>query len=91
MKIIYIRKMRYDEASNKLDREIQEAFMAGETLVEVVHGLGEGKLKSLTLEYVKANDFLKVYDTSLYIQPNPGITRIEILTPSKDFLKKIKK
>jgi len=83
--------MRYDEASYKLDREIQEAFMAGETLVEVVHGLGEGKLKSLTLEYVKANDFLKVYDTSLYIQPNPGTTRIEILTPSKDFLKKIKK
>ncbi len=83
--------MRYDEASNKLDREIQDAFMAGETLVEVVHGLGEGKLKSLTLEYVKANDFLKVYDTSLYIQANPGVTRIEILTPSKDFLKKIKK
>jgi hypothetical protein len=43
------------------------------------------------LEYVKANDFLKVYDTSLYIQANPGVTRIEILTPSKDFLKKIKK
>ena len=83
--------MRYEEASNKLDREIQDAFMAGETFVEVVHGLGEGKLKNLTLEYVKANDFLKVYDTSLYIQPNPGATRIEILSPSKDYLKQIKK
>jgi CTP-dependent riboflavin kinase len=89
--VIYIRKMRYEEASNKLDREIQDAFMAGETFVEVVHGLGEGKLKNLTLEYVKANDFLKVYDTSLYIQPNPGATRIEILSPSKDYLKQIKK
>lgn len=83
--------MRYEEASNKLDREIQDAFMAGETLVEVVHGLGEGLLKNLTLEYVRANDFLKVYDTSLYIQPNPGATRIEILSPSKDYLKQIKK
>ncbi|PKA02779.1 DNA mismatch repair protein MutS, partial [Leptospira ellisii] len=25
-----------------LDREIQEAFLAGETLIEIVHGIGEG-------------------------------------------------
>ena len=49
MKEIYIRKMRYEEARYKLERELQDAFMEGETLVQVVHGIGEGKLKQLTL------------------------------------------
>ena len=91
MKVIYIRKMRYEDAYHKLDREIQSAFLSGETLVEVIHGIGEEKLKNLTLDYIKANNFLKIYDTSAYIQPNPGVTKIEILSPDKQFLKKIKK
>ena len=90
MKVIYIRKMRYEEAYFKLDREIQTAFMNGETLVEVIHGIGEEKLKNLTLEYVKSYDFLRIYDTSNYIQPNPGVTKIEILSPAKNYLKKLK-
>lgn len=77
---IYIRKMRYEEAYHKLDREIHAAVMRGVTHVEVIHGIGEGKLKNMTLDYVNRHDFLRLYDTSLYIQPNPGTTRIEILT-----------
>lgn len=76
---IYIRKMRYEEAYHKLDREIHSAVMRGETFVEVIHGIGEGKLKNMTLEYINNHDFLKLHDTSLYIQPNPGTTKIEIL------------
>jgi hypothetical protein len=90
MREIYIRKMRYEDAYQKLDREIQSAFMEGETLVDVIHGIGEGKLKDMTFEYVRNNDFLKINDTSLYIQPNPGVTRIEIFAPSKQILKKYK-
>lgn len=90
MFVIYIRKMRYEDAYHKLDREIQSAFLRGETLVEVIHGLGEGKLKQMTLDYVKNYDFLKIYDTSQFIQPNPGSTKIEILAPDKHALKKWK-
>ena len=88
MRVIYIRKMRYEDAYQKLDREIQSAFMNGETLVDVIHGIGEGKLKSMTIEYVRSYDFLKINDTSLYIEPNPGVTRVEIFAPSKHILKK---
>lgn len=88
---IYIRKMRFEEAKYKLDREIQEAFMNGETLVEIVHGIGEGILKKLVETYIKENDFLKIYNTENFIIPNPGITKVEILGIDKQKISKLKK
>ena len=85
---IYIRKMRYEEAKIKLDREMHAAFLDGETLVEVIHGIGEGKLRQLTLDYVKENDFLRLFHTSGFIPENPGSTKIEILAPTKQDLKR---
>lgn len=85
---IYIRKMGYEEAKMKLEREIHDAFMKGETLVEVVHGIGGGKLKQLTLDYVRENDFLKLFATSDFIWQNPGSTKIEILSPRKSDIKR---
>lgn len=91
MREIYIRKMRYDDARQKLEREIQEAFMNGESYVIVVHGIGEEKLKKMTLDYIKTNDFLKLYNTDAWIIPNSGTTKIEILGIDKTELKKYKK
>jgi dsDNA-specific endonuclease/ATPase MutS2 len=88
MREIYIRKMRYDEARIKLDREMQTAFLDGETIVVVVHGIGEGKLKQMTMDYVKEHDYLKIYNTEMYIQPNPGVTKVEIFSPDKSYLKR---
>lgn len=58
-KTIYIRKLRFEEAQKKLEKEIQEAFLAGETFIEVVHGIGEGILKKLTLETIRTHVFFK--------------------------------
>lgn len=91
MKEIYIRKLRYEEAKIKLEREIHSAFMEGETFVEVIHGIGEGKLKQLTIEFAQSTDFLKIYDPGDFVQTNPGSTKLEILSPTKNYLKKIKK
>ncbi|MCC6824068.1 MAG: Smr/MutS family protein [Verrucomicrobia subdivision 3 bacterium] len=88
---IYIRKMRFEEARYKLDREINEAFMNGETYVEIVHGIGEGVLKKLVEDYVKENDFLKIYNTENYIIPNPGSTKVEILGIDKQKIGKLKR
>lgn len=83
--------MRYEDAREKLEKEIHIAFMEGETFVEVIHGIGEGILKQMTIDFVNSTDFLKIYDPGQFIQTNPGTTKIEILSPSKNFLKKIKK
>lgn len=90
-KTIYIRKMRYEEARIKLEREIHSAFLEGETLVEVVHGIGEGKLKQLTLDFVAENSFLRVFYSGDLVHQNPGSTKIEILSPSKQELKRFRK
>ena len=88
---IYIRKLRYEEAKYKLERELQDAFMAGETIVQVVHGIGEGKLKQLTLDVASGYDFLKVINTESFIAPNPGVTKLEIMGLDKQDLKRYKK
>ena len=90
MREIYIRKMRYEEAKYKLEQEIHAAFMDGETLVEVIHGVGEGVLRQLTLDTISLYDFL-LLSQSKYTYDNLGTTRIEILAPDKAKLKKLKK
>ncbi len=90
-RIIYIRKMRYEDAKYKLEREIHTAFLEGENFVEVIHGIGEGKLKELTLNFVKEHEFLRLFETPDFVSTNPGSTKIEILSISKKELKKLKK
>ncbi|EMJ95608.1 Smr domain protein [Leptospira alstonii serovar Pingchang str. 80-412] len=87
-KTIYIRKLRFEEAQEKLEREIQEAFLAGETLVEIIHGIGEGILKKLTMDTIGSHDFLKEVDYSRYGISNPGSTLVEVLGPDKNTLKR---
>ncbi|TGL65911.1 Smr/MutS family protein [Leptospira sarikeiensis] len=88
-KSIYIRKMRYEEAYRLLDREIQAAFLKGETLVEVVHGIGEGVLKRMTDDYIREHSFLKILeDGGLHLGNNPGSTLVEIMGPSSEDLQK---
>ncbi len=91
MKQINIRKMRFDEARYKLETELQEAFMQGETGVEVLHGIGEGKLKNLTLEIVSSYDYLKVLTSESWMNSNPGTTKIEILGITRKELNRYKK
>ncbi|TGK04285.1 DNA mismatch repair protein MutS [Leptospira langatensis] len=85
---IYIRKMRFEEAYRVLDKEIQEAFLKGETLVEVIHGIGEGVLRKMTEDYIRNHSFLKVLEDAGLNIGNPGSTLIEIMGPSAEDLKK---
>jgi hypothetical protein len=91
MKQIIIRKMRYEEAKYKLESELNEAFMSGESAVEVLHGIGEGKLKNLTLETISKYDFLKILSSESWMNSNLGTTKIEILGLTKKELNRYKK
>jgi len=86
MREIRIRLMSYDEARDKLEMELNEAFMAGETRVQVLHGIGTGALKRLTEKTVRGYDFASlVEDPAVY---NPGVTLVDLLPPSKSDLRK---
>jgi DNA-nicking Smr family endonuclease len=91
MREIYIRKLRYEEAHEKLEREIQRAFVEGEIYIEIVHGIGEGILKRMAMEYIQAQDFLRLIPRPDMIRTNPGSTLVELLAPSAEILRKYMK
>lgn len=88
MREIRIRQLRYEEAREKLEREIQEAYVAGETYIEILHGIGEGILKKMAIDYVNSQDYLRLLERPAMLRQNPGTTQVEILTPPPDLLKK---
>ncbi|MDF3819425.1 Smr/MutS family protein [Leptospira sp. 96542] len=91
MRTIYIRQLRFEEARTKLERELNDAFMDGESFVEILHGIGEGILRKMALEYVGSCDFLKLVERDPMIRTNPGSTLVEILAPSKEYINRLKK
>ena len=72
--------MRYNEAKSKLESELHKAFLDGVTLVEIVHGIGSGRLKQLVLDTVLELGFGSVFETGDDWQ-NPGTTQIELYPP----------
>jgi dsDNA-specific endonuclease/ATPase MutS2 len=91
VRTITIRKLRFEEARTKLERELNDAFMDGETYVEILHGIGEGILRRMAIDYVESCDFLKLIDRDPMIRTNPGCTLVEILAPSKEYINRLKK
>jgi len=81
MKIIYIRLKRYEEARTQFLSEMNKAFLEGETIVEVVHGIGTFALKNMVLNETEKLNFAKIL--TVYSEKNPGITRIELFPPDK--------
>ncbi len=89
MREIRIRELRADEARRKLEMELNDAFMAGETSAVVLHGIGSGRLKKLTEEVVQEMGFARILP-ALTLSANPGETRLELLPPDKKTLRMLK-
>lgn len=76
---IYIRQMRFDEARNKLLREIEKFFFAGESEVEIVHGIGNYVLRKMAIAELAKLDYVRIEDSGF--NPNPGSLKVSLLTP----------
>ncbi len=88
MREIRIREMRFDAARLKLEVELNEAFMAGETRVSVLHGIGSGKLRKLTETVVNDMGFGRLVTDTL--DSNPGTTLVDLFPPDSHHLKMMK-
>jgi DNA mismatch repair protein MutS2 len=65
--------LRVDEALLRLTSIIDRAILDGTREVEVIHGLGTGKVKKAVLDYLKSAQFVQ----SFAINPtNPGSTTV---------------
>jgi DNA mismatch repair protein MutS2 len=50
---IHLREMRAEEASERLERFVDEAILAGVPSVRIVHGKGEGILRKVTQDFLR--------------------------------------
>lgn len=82
MRTIYLRKLRYEEARSKLLSELEKAFMAGETCVEVVHGIGTYTLKKMVEKEVAQIDYVDILESQ-----NPGSALLEVYPPEPHILR----
>ncbi len=71
--------MRFDEARNKLLSEIERLFFAGESEVEIVHGIGNYILRKMVLLELAKLDYVSISDSGF--NPNPGSLKVKLLVP----------
>lgn len=90
MKEIHIRKMRAIEARQKLERELDAAFMSGETYVHIVHGIGEGILRKIAIEAIAEIPYVRILENPGF-ESNHGIIRLEILSPSRQEIRNVRR
>lgn len=73
-----LRHLTVDEALWRLDRYLNDAFMAGLSPVCIVHGKGTGKLRRAVQETLSRHPLVKSYRPGDYGEGDYGVTIVEI-------------
>ena len=75
---IHLRRLTVDEALIKLDKYLNDAFMAGLWQVRVVHGKGTGTLRLETHRTLARHPLVKSYRLGGYGEGGVGVTIVEL-------------
>jgi len=75
---VYIRHLTVDEALLKLDKDINDAFMAGLYQIMVIHGKGTGTLRQVARELISKHPLVKSYRPGGYGEGGSGVTIVEL-------------
>ena len=75
---VRLRRLTVDEALLKLDRYLNDAFMAGLYQVRVVHGKGTGTLRRVVREQLAKHPLVKSYRPGGYGEGGAGVTIVEL-------------
>ncbi len=70
--------MTGDEACAKLDKYLDDAYMAGLSEVRIVHGKGTGALRKAVHAYLKRQSFIKSFDLAEYGEGDAGVTIVKL-------------
>ena len=71
---VRIRQLTVDEALIKLDRYLNDAFMAGLSQVRIVHGRGTGTLRQAVREQLAQHPLVQSYRPGGYGEGGEGVT-----------------
>jgi DNA mismatch repair protein MutS2 len=75
---VRLRQLTVDEALIKLDRYLNDAFLAGLNQVKVIHGKGTGTIRQVTREYLAQHPLVKSYRAGGYGEGGDGVTIAEL-------------
>ena len=76
---VYLRQLTVDDALLKLDKYLNDAFMAGLYQVRVVHGKGTGTLRQVIREQLAKHPLVKSYRAGDYGEGGAGVTIVELV------------
>ena len=75
---LHLRRLTIDEALIKLDRYLNDAFMAGQCQVRIIHGKGTGTLRQAVREQLAKHPLVKSYRPGGYGEGGAGVTVVEL-------------
>jgi len=75
---LHLRRLTVDDALVKLDKYLNDAFLAGLHQVRVVHGKGTGTLRQAIRQELDQHPLVKSYRSGGYGEGGAGVTIIEL-------------
>ena len=75
---IYLRRLPVEEALFRLDRYLDEAFVAGMITVSIVHGKGTGTLRTAVREALSAHPLVIGFRDGYIGEGDTGVTVVEM-------------
>ena len=75
---VHLRHLTVDEALIKLDRYLNDAFVAGLYQVTVIHGKGTGTLRQAVRQQLAEHPLVKSYRPGGYGEGEAGVTIVEL-------------
>ena len=75
---VHLRRLTVDEALLKLDKYLNDAFMAGLYQVRVIHGKGTGTLRQVIRKQLARHPLVKSYRPAEYGEGGAGVTIVTL-------------
>jgi DNA mismatch repair protein MutS2 len=75
---LHLRHLTLDEALPKLDKYLNDAFMAGLYRVRIIHGKGTGTLRQAVRKKLDKHPLVDSYRPAVYGEGGAGVTIVEL-------------